>query len=1093
MESDAALSAFRIARSKNPLTSRSAIHQIQPRISNFHHLKASLSPSTFKKPLPKTASAMKPKFRSFPVILSLVTVAISPQLQAANDSWKDDTDGFWDDSTYWTGGNAPGTIGGTTSTDVATFGVTLTQNRVVYAEFDRNIGGLTFSNTSAFGYIIADGSLKLSNGGIIQLTGNTGSHTDQVDSSIEIQGEAGAATFTSSSTLANRLLKIGSVSGVSTGANVTTLTLNGTQAPSGVLENAVQGMVTDGSGGGRLAVVKDGTGAWTLSNASNDFTGGTEVKAGIMRVTHGQALGLGDLKLAGGQTHLINNTNTTYPNNVVVTANATVTPTRASGSAGTVIHTLGTLSIGANTLTSTKFSATTGSTVVFGDTTLSGAPVFAPGAGTTVQLGSASGAFGITQNGAGTTTLAGTNTFTSATVTTGILQVGAGGTAGDLGSGAVTLAANTVLGFSRSSAATFSNAISGGGIIRSNNANNVISLTNDSHTGSTQILNGVLATNSNAPIVVGTTNAATLYGVVGLNSDFTKSLGTGVGNIAWNTGLSVSGGFAVMDAATRVVNIGNSPTPDTLAVGVTPNFAAGTNGSTNSRLKFGDVLGLALGTVEFRNPLDLGGGDRSLVVVVDGQAAVAANLTGNITGSGLAVGTGNALVKFGQGNLKLSGTNSYTGRTIVGGLEGAVILGSAGAFSPNAWMYLDGGATGVLGGLLGLGHADLSANLGQVAGGVHFQTSGGFAAYGADRSVTLNGGSTLVWASTPGFLGNTNNLVLSQSKATGKIRFTNGIDFNGALRTIQVNDGSTAQDAEISGPLVGAGGFTKSGAGHLVLSGAGTYTGNTVVSAGSLTLASGGQLSFALAESGVNNSIAGAGTATFDGTFNIDLTNPLSAVEGNSWTLVDKTTLTATFGSTFSITGFTKAGGVHTKVTGGGTWTFTEADGKLAYTASGGGSAFETWINGYSAQLPSPADRLPGADPDRDGASNILEFALKGVPHDGSKNGLLAVNQADTDADSSKEVTLTIAVRSGASFTGSPSPAATVDGVTYQIQGSLDLGNFTAPVTRAATALAPAVTGLPVITGSGWEYQTFTLTASEGLPNKGFLRAKVSE
>ncbi|RYD29217.1 MAG: hypothetical protein EOP87_18655, partial [Verrucomicrobiaceae bacterium] len=582
---------------------------------------------------------------------------------------------------------------------------------------------------------------------------------------------------------------------------------------------------------GKLAVIKDGTGAWTLNGFFNDFSGGTEVRAGILRITNGQALGLGELKLAGGQTHLINNFNTTYPNNVVVTANAIVTPTRASGSSGAVTHTLGTLSIGAHTLTSAKFSATTGSTVVFGDTTLSGAPVFAPAAGTTIQLGSASGGFGVTQNGAGTTVLAGTNTFTSATVTAGVLQVGAGGTTGDLGSGAVTLAANTVLNFSRSNAAAFPNAISGEGIVRSSNFNNVISLTNDSHTGSTQILNGVLATNSNAPIVVGTTNAATVYGIVGLNGDFTKSLGTGAGNITWNTGVSVSGGFAVMDAATRVVNIGNSPTPDTLTVGVTPGFASGTNASTNSRLKFGDVLGMALGTVEFRNPLDLGGGDRSLVVVVDGQAAVAANLTGNITGSGLGAGTGNALVKFGQGNLKLSGTNSYTGRTIVGGLEGAVILGSAGAFSPNAWMSLDGGATGVLGGLLGLGHGDLSANLGQVGGGVHFQASGGFAAYGADRSVTLNGGATVVWASTPSFLANGNNLILSQSKATGKIRLTSGIDFNGALRTIQVNDGSTAQDAEISGPLVGTGGFTKSGAGHLVISGAGTYTGNTVVSA----------------------------------------------------------------------------------------------------------------------------------------------------------------------------------------------------------------------------------------------------------------------
>jgi hypothetical protein len=61
--------------------------------------------------------------------------------------------------------------------------------------------------------------------------------------------------------------------------------------------------------------------------------------------------------------------------------------------------------------------------------------------------------------------------------------------------------------------------------------------------------------------------------------------------------------------------------------------------------------------------------------------------------------------------------------------------------------------------------------------------------------------------------------------------------------------------------------------------------------------------------------------------------------------------------------------------------------------------------------------------------------------------------------------------------------------VIYTIQGSANLSDFTTAVTET-TALAPAQTGLPVITGSGWEYHSFVLSGSEGLSGKGFLRAK---
>jgi hypothetical protein len=92
------------------------------------------------------------------------------------------------------------------------------------------------------------------------------------------------------------------------------------------------------------------------------------------------------------------------------------------------------------------------------------------------------------------------------------------------------------------------------------------------------------------------------------------------------------------------------------------------------------------------------------------------------------------------------------------------------------------------------------------------------------------------------------------------------------------------------------------------------------------------------------------------------------------------------------------------------------------------------------------------------------------------------------DGGTDKELLLTIAVRSGTpAFTGTPSPAATHDGFTSTVQGSLDFATFSAPVSVVTTV----TTGLPAAP-AGYEYRTFRLDGSDGLPSKGFLRVQVS-
>ena len=119
-------------------------------------------------------------------------------------------------------------------------------------------------------------------------------------------------------------------------------------------------------------------------------------------------------------------------------------------------------------------------------------------------------------------------------------------------------------------------------------------------------------------------------------------------------------------------------------------------------------------------------------------------------------------------------------------------------------------------------------------------------------------------------------------------------------------------------------------------------------------------------------------------------------------------------------------------------------------------SAYATWI----ADFPSIplADRDPEDDPDNDGSSNAAEFALGDTPNNGSNNPKVYSIVADSSADGDflKEMLMTIAVRSGTpAFTGSPSPSATQDGITYKVQGSNALSSFTTIATPVVLVAPP--------------------------------------
>ncbi len=139
---------------------------------------------------------------------------------------------------------------------------------------------------------------------------------------------------------------------------------------------------------------------------------------------------------------------------------------------------------------------------------------------------------------------------------------------------------------------------------------------------------------------------------------------------------------------------------------------------------------------------------------------------------------------------------------------------------------------------------------------------------------------------------------------------------------------------------------------------------------------------------------------------------------------------------------------------------------------------------------------FPGvSDPDGDGVPNLQEFAFHGNPTSATSRGLTTCAMQNVDPAPGNEFTFVLAVRTGAVFTqqpdGSQRNLAAVESLHYSVQGSTTLGTFNQPVLHSGPTFAPpAGTGLPDLTGSGWEYHTFYLDPAVA-GTRRFLRAVV--
>ncbi|MFA7369729.1 MAG: sulfatase-like hydrolase/transferase [Kiritimatiellales bacterium] len=315
----------------------------------------------------------------------------------ATGSWSLDGSGSWSNTANWAGGNIPGTAPGTTSPDTAIFSTVLTAPVTVTVDANRAIGTISFGNTSTNGYTLSGSSFRVNRLLVESIAGVSAQHNDTITSAIKLRDNT-AVTFRNNSTDSG-LIITGGITGDTANTNKTVV-LDGTStvsSQSAGQNNSIYGIISDGAG--KVAVVKNGTGVWTLIG-NNTFTGGLTVNAGTLRYFGtGTPFGNGPLTVNDGVIfHHANTTATPVTNQMVVTGNFTLI-------GGTNTQWGGTMDLNAGTRTITVGVASAFSTVISNgglikagakNMTLSGANTYA--LGTTVSagtlIGAADGAFG---------------------------------------------------------------------------------------------------------------------------------------------------------------------------------------------------------------------------------------------------------------------------------------------------------------------------------------------------------------------------------------------------------------------------------------------------------------------------------------------------------------------------------------------------------------------------------------------------------------------------------------------------------------------------------------------------------------------------
>ena len=296
-------------------------------------------------------------------------------------------------------------------------------------------------------------------------------------------------------------------------------------------------------------------------------------------------------------------------------------------------------------------------------------------------------------------------------------------------------------------------------------------------------------------------------------------------------GLNISGGVANL----KGVSITNSTNGKGLLTLTGGTLNVGSNGVGRNLRGAGSpgaaTVNLGQGTI---NASESHSWRNGMTITLTGRSAAdTADVPGGVTtfnaGKGKtitisdAMGGVGALTKTGAGTLTLSGNNTYTGTTTI--KEGVIIANGANSST----------------GRLGTGAVIIEKDA-KLECQKHNQLG-----YGTPNNITIRG------TFKPDDYTHVKDIILEDGLIDTEYTITSsGMNINNnATVTINVE----SDELTIDGVIKGAGGFTKTGAGTLTLSGANTYTGETIVSAGVLELTGDAVVANGLTTVGANGTL----------------------------------------------------------------------------------------------------------------------------------------------------------------------------------------------------------------------------------------------
>jgi autotransporter-associated beta strand protein len=713
--------------------------------------------------------------------------------------------------------NSPAILVSNSATlDVSADGPLVLQNQILAGTGAVN-GGVTVVN----GGVISPatngvaGTLTINNGG---LTVNGGTLAlDVANPAADLLVVNGNLTLTSGTlqlnatgTLANGTYKLieytGSFTGAAGNLPIAGFTQAGkiaalSSANSGEIDLVVSAianasLVWEGDGGNNYWDV-GASPDWTSSGAAVTFANGDNVSFNDS---------------SANQT--VNLFSTVEPGSVTVNATANnYTFQDGSGTgAGLISGTTGLTKSGGSTLTVLTVNNNSGATILSagtiqvgngsttgalgtGDITNNGALVFEQPDNRS-EAGQISGTGSVSQQGSATLTLAANNSYSGGTtIGSGTLQVGAGGTTGTLGAGAVVN--NSALVVDRTGAYALTNGVSGSGTLAAIGAGPVTLAGNNTYQGGTAISNGVVILGGTGAIPA----AEGLYvdGVLDLQG-FNEALNLLNGNTGIITNSAASG--------TNTLVVGDDSDSSTYSGVITENA----NGAKIAVIKEGAATLQLNGVSSYSGGTLVLGGELNLgpAAVIGGGITLSNNTTLELVSAGsthpsvynnLTILT-NSTVSLNSGNL----ANAFYGE-IIGDESGSNEIASAitfGQLTTNQFESFPG--TVVITAL----------------GTVRFSTSG---------AVTANGGDRTLF-DLEGFL---------YTKSGGTINF-GALEGAGSVssptagsQTIVV--GNKGIDTTFSGTINPGTSLIKAGPGALTLTGGLSYDGSTTVSNGVLALA----------------------------------------------------------------------------------------------------------------------------------------------------------------------------------------------------------------------------------------------------------------